>query len=156
MTDWVRNREQAVGIAAIAVVSGAAIAISGVRFWLRSGDAFSGLLSIGLAAGLVWFLVARCALAGAQPTGEGLLVRNPLHSRLVPWSAIERVYVGSHGVWPRVAVIELEDGSQIHIWGLQGPLPFLRPNSQGKLRTQVHELNRIAFEARNGTRRRGD
>jgi hypothetical protein len=148
MNSWIRDREQSVGIMAVSGVSFVGIVWSALGFWLRTGDVFSVLFSVGLAIALTWFLVARCALAGARPEAGGLRIRNPLRTLVVPWSDIVRVRVGAQGFLPRVAVVDLLAGRSVPVWGLQGPLPFFRPKSKWRLEAEVVRLDQMALAFR--------
>jgi hypothetical protein len=124
---------------------------SALGFWSRTGDVISMVVSFGLASALTWFLVARCALAGARLEAAGLRIRNPLRTLVIPWSDIVGVRVGAQGFLPRVAVVDLVDGRSVPIWGSQGPFPFFRPKSRGRLEAAVARLDQIALALRSGS-----
>jgi hypothetical protein len=151
MNSWIRDREQSVGIIVVSVVGFSLIVGSALAFWWRAGDVFSMVFSFGMASALTWFLVARCALAGARPEGAGLRVRNPLRTLVIPWSDIVGIRIGAQGLLPRVALIDLVDGPSVPAWGLQGPLPFFRPKSKGRLEAAVARLDQIALAFRSGS-----
>jgi hypothetical protein len=97
------------------------LVISSILYWRENGDTPFLIASLLVAAIFLWFAVGRCALAGARPEPEGLKVRNPLKTIQLPWSEIVRIRVGTHGIEPVIAIVDLRDGRSVHIWGLQGP-----------------------------------
>lgn len=79
-----------------------------VKWWDRAG-----FLAVG--AIIAWFLY-RQATVRADPTREGLTVRNLFDVRTVPWSDVLEVRYGGGRPWVQ---LELEDGDTLGVMAVQ-------------------------------------
>lgn len=72
------------------------------------------------------FLLVRVARSGVYTLGSGVKVLNPFKSVEIPWLAIRRFSLGRCAFsFPLIGRLELEDGTIVCIWGIQGPNPFV-------------------------------
>lgn len=99
--------------------------------------------------------VMRAALAGAWSTQQGICVRNIRRTVFVPWDEIDRFAVGSHGMLPKVAILERNSGERIAMWGIQGRNPAAAPNDRAAERV-VERLNDDLRAHRAAAAPRGD
>ncbi len=79
-----------------------------VQWWDRAGFLVVGAL-------IAWFLY-RQATVRADPTREGLTVRNLFDVRTVPWGDVLEVRYGGGRPW---ASLELEDGDTLGVMAVQ-------------------------------------
>lgn len=79
-----------------------------VKWWDRAG-----FLAVG--AIIAWFLY-RQATVRADPTREGLTVRNLFDVRTVPWTDVLEVRYGGGRPWVQ---LELEDGDTLGVMAVQ-------------------------------------
>jgi hypothetical protein len=140
MSEWVRDREQS-GVILVAVMGSSAVLL--IMATLGPRDPLPLLF---FTAAWSWFGIGRCSLAGVRVEETGLRIRNPLRTHRVQWGEIVGIKVGSKGIWPRVALVELVGGRSVHIWGLQGPNPLTRPKSEWKLNAEVDRLRQLMLE----------
>lgn len=75
--------------------------------------AAAGLLLLASGGGM---LLWRFAAVRAEPGPEGLLVRNLVHSRLVPWPGIVAVFLDPAATW---AHLDLADGTTLEVMAIQ-------------------------------------
>ena len=142
-----RNREQAI-----------TLAITGLVFFLLllSWMALSSQRSLGeklifFAAVVIpytGFVVVRLARTAVRANEGGITIINPLKTRHVSWNSIERFIVDRYGLYPKIGIVELKDGSRIHLWALQGPNPLGRPRNR-IAENLVEALNELLRNSRN-------
>jgi hypothetical protein len=90
-----------------------------------------------------YLVLYRCVRSGLYLDGQQLVVRNPLPpTRVVTWNAVSGFRVGRKSIYPRVAFMDLLDGTSIHIWALQAPSKVISPNDDTVERA-VEELNSL-------------
>ncbi len=94
--------------------------------------------TLGVVMGV--FSLVRLARTGVRPMENGIRIINPLRTRDVDWGRVERFEVGTYGIYSRIGICHLWDGSRIHIWGIQGPNPTFR-SASGSAEWVVEELN---------------
>jgi hypothetical protein len=94
------------------------------------------------------FVVLRLARAAVHADDSGITIVNPFKTRQVAWNAIDRFVVDRHGIYPRIGLVELKDGSRIHLWALQGPNPLGRPRNRIAERL-IDTLNELLRDSRN-------
>jgi Bacterial PH domain len=89
----------------------------------------------------------RAAMCAVQVDGQGVRVVNPLSVRKVAWSDIECFMLGRRGLFSRMCVIVLTDGSRLGVWAIIGSSPSVYkhdPEAEG----MVDELNQRLKGAR--------
>jgi hypothetical protein len=74
------------------------------------------------------FVSVRKAKAGVRACADGLHVRNPFRSRMIPWARIVTIDLGRDGMYPYVGRVHLDDGSVVRIFGIQAP--NIAPNNR--------------------------
>jgi hypothetical protein len=82
----------------------------------------------------------RAAMCAVQVDKQGVRVVNPLSVRRVAWSDIEYFMLGRWGLFSRMCVIVLTDGSRIGVWAIVGASSSVYkqdPEAEG----MVDELN---------------
>ena len=111
--------------------------------WFVGNGDFPGKIfftTLGVVLGV--FSLVRLARTGIRPMENGIRITNPLRTKDVDWGRVERFEVGQYGLYPRIGICHLWDGSRIHIWGIQGPNPTFRSRS-GRAEQVVEELNHL-------------
>ncbi len=104
-----RTIPTALGVLAVVVFSAVAV---GLYANSRSADRLL-LIVFGLAiAAVAW----RYASIRAVPDRQGLVVRNLLVTRTVPWADVERVEYGGGTPWPS---LHLNDGDVVAVMAIQ-------------------------------------
>lgn len=71
---------------------------------------------------------------------EGISVANPFRTRRLRWSDVAGLSVDRYRFYPKIGVIDLKDGTRIHMWALQGPNPVGQPKDR-TAELLVDELN---------------
>lgn len=74
---------------------------------------------VGVVAALAAFCLLRLARAGVYANGEEIRVLNPLRTVRVPWEHVLRFTLKASKGFPAVGFVELIDGREIQIWGIQ-------------------------------------
>jgi hypothetical protein len=80
--------------------------------------------------GSAWFFLWRWVPAGVYVDEHQIRVRNVRRTIELDWVEIERFRVGAKGFCAKIGIVELRDGTEIGIWGIQGPNPDTRPNNR--------------------------
>jgi len=126
---WYRSRAQRVGIMLAGYCGTAFVAILGLAL-IGVPGAGAGAVALLLMAVLGFVGTHRGARAGARVDARGVTIVNPRRSVTIQWSMLEGFSVGAKGLWPRVGIAHLRDGSSVTIWGIQGPNPRTRPENR--------------------------
>ena len=75
--------------------------------------------SVAIVAALSLFCLLRLARAGVYARADGIRILNPLRTVKVPWDHILRFTARRTKNFPYVGFVELIDGREIQIWGIQ-------------------------------------
>jgi hypothetical protein len=126
---WYRSRGQRVLIMLAGYCGTAYVAILGLAL-IGVPSAGPGAAALLLMAVLGFIGTHRSARAGARVDAHGVTIVNPRRSVTIQWSMLERFSVRPKGLWPRVGIAHLRDGSRVTIWGIQGPNPRTRPENR--------------------------
>lgn len=84
----------------------------------------------GAGFGLGWFLVGRVALAGVLVREDGVEVRNPLGTRVVPWHEIRSFSLGRFALFSNLGRAELIDGGRVHLFGIEATQSMFNPGDR--------------------------
>jgi hypothetical protein len=97
---------------------------------------------VGVIAALVgsWVYALRCAWCSVRTDALGVRSTSPLGHRTVAWDEIRSFSVGRSGIYPRVALAQLEGGDTVRLWSIQGANPATRPKA-GPAERAVAALN---------------
>lgn len=107
-----QNKSYAVLIAVVATLFFVASAVNaGVRDGSWGAVAVIGALSL--------FCLLRLARAGVFAGDEAIKVLNPLRTVRVPWDHVLRFTLKPHKGFAAVGFVELIDGREIQVWGIQ-------------------------------------
>jgi hypothetical protein len=87
----------------------------------------------------------RLPRTGVLVYADGVVVRNPLRQRAVPWGEIDRFAVESAGY--QRGVMYLRNGERIELSGVQGQLQALFPRSEWASKP-IGELNALLAKSR--------
>jgi len=136
----IRTRSQSIVLMIVGLVGFVALANMA-----RNGDSGPhgsiGLSVVGFVlAGICLVGCVRLARCAALIRSDGLLVRGPIRTTVLPWAAIEHFRVGRHGLSPRVCIVSCRDRREVVIWGIQGRGPALRLSTD-PVNTLVAQLN---------------
>ena len=74
---------------------------------------------VAIVAVLSAFCLLRLARAGVYADGDGIRVLNPLRTERVPWDHVLRFTLRASRGFPAVGFVELIDGREILVWGIQ-------------------------------------
>lgn len=74
---------------------------------------------VGVVAALSLFCLVRLARAGVYADADGIRVLNPLRTVRVPWEHVLRFTLKASRGFPAVGFVELIDGREIQVWGIQ-------------------------------------
>ena len=74
---------------------------------------------VAIVGALSLFCLLRLARAGVYADEKGIRVLNPLRTVKVPWDHVLRFTFKPHKGFPAVGFVELIDGREIQIWGVQ-------------------------------------
>ena len=99
----------------IAVVAALFFVASFVNAAARDGS----WAAVGVIAALSAFCLLRLARAGVYAGEDGIRVLNPLRTVRVPWEHVLRFTFKPHKGFPGLGFVELIDGREIQIWGIQ-------------------------------------
>ncbi len=100
------------------------------------------LIAYPLVAVVGYFLIFRIAGSAIIAVERGLLVRNPLTTRFVPWHDVRRFTIEQWAVFPGIGTIELHRGSPIRVFGVQIPdIRFGKVDRQTE--AAIDELNHL-------------
>ena len=110
--DVYRNQSYAQVIAVVAVLFFVA---SVVNVAVNGG----GWVPVGVVGALSLFCLLRLARAGVYAKEDGIRVLNPLRTVRVPWDHVLRFTLKPHKGFPALGFVELIDGREIQIWGVQ-------------------------------------
>lgn len=140
---WLRSREQSLGIGLTALVF-ALIAVGKM-----SSERGHDRIVWAIAAGAFLIVGARLALMGARAEEYGLRVRNFLATRLILWTDVKSIRVGTYRLVPRVAIVDLRDGRSLPVWAIAGPPRATRPGNVTAelLVDQLNNLHMLARDA---------
>jgi hypothetical protein len=120
--DVYRNASYALLIAVVATLFFLASLVNA----LASDGTWPSVVMVGL---LSLFCLTRLARAGIYAGDDGIKVVNPLRTVRVPWGHILRFTLKPRRGFPAVAFVELIDGREIQVWGIQsrsGTVPAKR------------------------------
>jgi Bacterial PH domain len=106
---------------------------------------------VGVIAAVVgsWVFALRCAWCSVRTDAQGVRSTSPLGAQTVTWSQIRSFSVGRSGIYPRVALAQLEGGEVLRLWAIQGANPATRPKA-GAAERAVGELNEELLRRRGG------
>jgi hypothetical protein len=110
--DVYRNDSYALVIAVIAVLFFCA---SLVNVAVNGG----GWIPVAVVGALSLFCLLRLARAGVYAKEDGIRVLNPVRTVRVPWDHVLRFTIKPHKGFPALGFVELIDGREIQIWGVQ-------------------------------------
>ena len=110
--DVYRNQSYALVIAVVAVLFFCASAVNAA---VNGG----GWVPVGVVGALSLFCLLRLARAGVYAGDDGIRVLNPLRTVRVPWDHVLRFTLKPHKGFPALGFVELIDGREIQIWGIQ-------------------------------------
>jgi hypothetical protein len=79
--------------------------------------------AVGVVGALSLFCLLRLARAGVYAREDGIRVLNPLRTVRVPWEHILRFTIKPSRGFPAVGFVELIDGREIQVWGIQARSP---------------------------------
>ena len=99
----------------IAVVASLFFIASAVHAATRDGS----WEAVGVIGALALFCLLRMARAGVYAGEHDIRVLNPLRTVRVPWDHVLRFTFKPHRGFPGVGFVELIDGREIQIWGIQ-------------------------------------
>jgi len=104
------------------------------------------VLAYATVAVIGYFLLFRVAGSAIIATERGLIVRNPLSTRFVPWQDVRRFTLEQWAVFPGIGTIELYRGTPIRVFGVQ--IPDIRFGGKIDWQTEqaIEELNRLLRE----------
>lgn len=140
-----RSREQSIGLGAFGVVVSSLGLVMGLAVIGSPGGGVAGVVMM-VSAGLAFLLTYRAVRAGISVDACGVVIMNVTRRIEVPWTNLERFSIGTHGIWSRVGIAHLRDGSTVMIWGIQGPNPVARPKNRSAERL-IETLNSRLLES---------
>lgn len=142
-TPVLRTRSQAILIVLVGVIGCVALFSMALartprtaRHALSTGDRAVGVI-LGL---IVLGGCLRLAYCAAVVRPDGLFIRNPARSIVVPWSEVRGFRLGRSGLWPMVCVLQRMDGREVAIWAIQDLGPAVRRPGRGAATGLVHRL----------------
>jgi hypothetical protein len=136
-----RTWEQSIGVGILGVIGSTFVTLGGLAMSMAPTAVVGVLMTL---VGVLGYLGTwRAVRAGVRADEHGVVIMNPLRSTTVPWAEVERFSVGAHGLWPRVGIVHLRDGSTVAIWGIQGPNPVVRPKNRSAERLIVSLNHRL-------------
>lgn len=113
---------------------------------LSTGDAIGSRLAIGIPFALLGvFVLWRPGRACLIADDDTATVRNVFRTTRLRWASIRRFSLTAYKLYPRIAVVELQDGSLVPIWAIQASR--LRP-SRTEVQNLVDELNQLLSKVR--------
>ena len=110
--DVYRNQSYALLIAVVASLFFVASAVNAAA----NDGSWEAVAVVGV---LSLFCLLRLARAGVYVKGDGIRVLNPLRTVRVPWEHVLRFTLKPNRGFPAVGFVELIDGREIQIWGIQ-------------------------------------
>ena len=69
------------------------------------------------------FFGIRAALSRIETAERGIKIVNPASTRFIDWEEIRKFSIGRHGFFPAVCLVEKNDGTIHHAFGIQAPNP---------------------------------
>ena len=97
--------------------------------YIQSPNLLALLVQEAIFLPMTW-LYFRSARAGIYVLDGGIRIVNPLRTSFVEWDAVRCFRRGEGGFFPKVAFAVLCDGTEVRIFGIQGPNPATRPHNR--------------------------